>query len=44
LRNKVERLGERFDWSILITFYNQAHDLALSRRIESVGRLDVRLV
>jgi glycogen(starch) synthase len=44
LRNKVERLGERFDWSILITFYNQAHDLALSRRSESVGRLDVRLV
>jgi glycogen(starch) synthase len=44
LRNKVERLGERFDWSILVSFYHQAHDLALSRRSESSGRLDVRLV
>jgi glycogen(starch) synthase len=41
-RNKVERLGERFDWSVLVGFYHEAHDLALSRA--PAGRFDLRLV
>jgi glycogen(starch) synthase len=31
LRNKVERLGELFDWSALASHYHEAHDLALDR-------------
>jgi glycogen(starch) synthase len=31
MRNKVERLGEMFDWSSLISHYHEAHDLALER-------------
>lgn len=30
-RNKVERLGELFDWSALVKHYDEAHELALSR-------------
>lgn len=45
LRNKVERMGERFDWSVLISHYHQAHDLALSRTGgQRPGRLEVRVV
>jgi glycogen(starch) synthase len=45
LRNRVERLGERFDWSALINCYHEAHALALSR-IGAVlpGKIDVRMV
>jgi glycogen(starch) synthase len=31
MRNKVERLGEMFDWSTLISHYHEAHDMALER-------------
>jgi glycogen synthase len=31
LRNRVERLGELFDWSALVRHYHAAHDLALER-------------
>jgi glycogen(starch) synthase len=30
-RNKVDRAAEHFDWNNLIRYYDQAHDLALSR-------------
>ncbi|MGH7804622.1 MAG: glycosyltransferase, partial [Candidatus Binatia bacterium] len=30
LRNRVERLGELFDWSALVRHYHAAHDLALA--------------
>ncbi|WP_428937039.1 glycosyltransferase [Fontivita pretiosa] len=32
LRNRTERLGELFDWSVLVSHYHEAHDLALERR------------
>jgi glycogen synthase len=45
LRNKVERLGERFDWSALVSCYHDAHALALSRAAApAAGKLDIRLV
>jgi glycogen(starch) synthase len=44
MRNRVERLGEMFDWSVLIRHYDQAHDLALSRGPVRPGKVDVRLV
>ena len=31
MRNRVERLGEMFDWSNLVSHYHEAHDLALER-------------
>jgi len=31
LRNRVERLGELFDWSVLARHYDEAHQLALER-------------
>lgn len=31
LRNRVERLGELFDWSLLVRHYDEAHALALER-------------
>lgn len=31
LRNRVERLSEKFDWATLIRHYHEAHDLAMSR-------------
>jgi len=43
LRNKVERLGEMFDWSVMAKRYEKAHDLALSRKGVKMGRLEVRL-
>jgi glycogen(starch) synthase len=45
LRNKVERLGEQFDWSALISHYHDAHALALSR-IGAVapGKLEIKIV
>jgi glycogen(starch) synthase len=45
MRNKVERLSEMFDWSKLIQYYNQAHDLALQRGAPyRPGNVEVRLV
>jgi len=45
LRNKVERLGERFDWSALVSCYHDAHALALERKgIQMPGRVEVRMV
>jgi glycogen synthase len=44
-RNKVERLSEMFDWSKLIQYYNQVHDLALRRAAPyRPGNVEVRLV
>jgi glycogen(starch) synthase len=31
LRNRTERLSELFDWSVLVSHYHEAHDLALQR-------------
>ena len=45
LRNRVERLGDMFDWSALIVNYNEAHDLALARFAQGhSGRLEVKAV
>jgi glycogen(starch) synthase len=43
-RNKVERLGELFDWSVLVKHYDEAHELALSRVTGRVGSVEVRMV
>jgi glycogen synthase len=32
LRNRTERLSDYFDWSNLITHYNEAHKLAAQRK------------
>lgn len=42
LRNKVEALSERFDWQVLATHYHNAHDLALSRKGNRTGSIDVK--
>lgn len=45
LRNRVERLSEMFDWSVLGRHYDEAQDLALSRvGLPKTGKLDVRVV
>jgi len=45
LRNRVERLGELFDWSTLLRHYEEAHNLALTRiGAPRQGKLEVRLV
>jgi glycogen(starch) synthase len=45
LRNRVERLGELFDWSALIVNYNEAHDLALKRLAQGhPGKVEVKVV
>ena len=45
LRNRVERLSDMFDWSVLISHYNQAHDMALDRRgTRRTGSVEVRMV
>ncbi len=44
LRNNVERLSDMFDWSALIKHYNEAHELALSRRGLKTGKMEVRMV
>ncbi len=45
MRNRVERLSELFDWSMLVQHYSRAHDLALERLSASrPGRIEVRLV
>jgi hypothetical protein len=37
-------MSEIFDWSVLISHYNEAHDLALGRKSGKIGRLDIKLV
>jgi glycogen(starch) synthase len=45
LSNRVERLSDMFDWSVLVSHYNQAHDMALDRRgARRTGTLEVRLL
>jgi len=45
LRNKVERLGELFDWSNLARHYDDAHKLALERiGAPRPGKVEVRMV
>jgi glycogen synthase len=50
LRNRVERLGEKFDWSNLARHYDEAHQLALERvgagasGKEREGRVEIRMV
>jgi glycogen(starch) synthase len=45
MRNKVERLSEKFDWSVLSRRYDEAHQLALTRGSEHrAGAIDVRVV
>jgi glycogen(starch) synthase len=45
LRNKVERLSDRFDWSALVSHYRDAHELALDRvGAHYQGSVQVRLV
>ncbi len=45
LRNRVERLSEKFDWSVLIGAYHEAHELALERvGARRPGSLDIRVV
>jgi glycogen(starch) synthase len=44
LRNRAERLGEMFDWSVLIRYYDEAHDLALERGARPPGKIDVHVV
>ncbi len=45
LRNRVERLSEIFDWSVLLRHYQEAHELALERfGAPRPGRLEIRLV
>lgn len=48
LRNRVERMSEMFDWSILIQHYHAAHELALQRTTDpskcGPGKLDVRML
>jgi glycogen(starch) synthase len=44
-RNRVERLGDRFDWSTLVKHYDEAHNLALERTgSKRLGTLEVRIV
>jgi glycogen synthase len=43
LRNNVERLGELFDWSVLVRHYDTAHNLAIER-VGKTGTVEVRIV
>jgi glycogen synthase len=45
MRYRVERLSEMFDWSVLIGYYNEAHDLALERGMNyRKGEVEVRVI
>ena len=44
MRNRVERMGELFDWSQLVRHYDDAHNLALERIGAKQGALEVRVV
>ena len=43
--NKVERLSENFDWSVLVKHYHEAHQLAMERiGAPKPGRFEIRVV
>jgi glycogen(starch) synthase len=45
LRNRVERMGELFDWSALARHYDEAHSLALERvGAPRMGRFELRMI
>lgn len=48
LRNRVERMSELFDWSILAQHYHAAHELALERTLnphhDGPGNFEIRVV
>ena len=45
MRNRVERMGEQFDWSKLCSHYDVAHNIALERiGAPKQGILEVRMV
>jgi glycogen(starch) synthase len=45
LRNNVEKLGELFDWSVLVRHYDEAHNLALERvGARRGGKVELRMV
>jgi glycogen(starch) synthase len=45
LRNRVERMGELFDWSALARHYDEAHSLALERvGAPRMGRFELKMV
>jgi glycogen(starch) synthase len=45
MRYRVQKLSELFDWSVLIDYYNEAHDLALERKAGfKPGEIQVRVV
>ncbi len=45
LRNRVERLSELFDWSVLVRHYHEAHDLALERTLGvRPGKFEIKMV
>ena len=45
MRNRVERMGELFDWSNLVKHYDEAHNIALDRiGAPKQGTLEIRLV
>jgi glycogen(starch) synthase len=45
LRNRVERLGELFDWSQLVRHYDDAHNLALERiGAPRQGTIEIRVI
>lgn len=45
LRNKVEKLSEMFDWSVMVRHYHAAHELAMERvGAPKMGNLEVRVV
>ncbi len=43
-RNKVERLGDRFDWSQLVMYYHEAHRVALGNPPVRPGKVEVIVV
>jgi len=45
LRNKVERMSEMFDWSVLARHYHEAHELALERTSQlRPGKVEVKML
>ncbi|HEY1683256.1 MAG TPA: glycosyltransferase [Tepidisphaeraceae bacterium] len=48
LRNRVERMSELFDWSILAQYYHEAHELAMERTLhpehEGPGKFEIKMI
>ena len=44
LRNKVESLSQSFDWSALVKYYHEAHEMALERTAVGAGKIQIRMV